>query len=103
MPAWPSSALTRWPAPRGCAPNPGAAGTGSGGPPPAPAPTSISVEPTLQVTKTALPTTGDAGDTISFTVVISHTGASNADAFELTWSDVVPAGMTYTPGTLANN
>ncbi len=59
------------------------------------------VEPTLQVTKTALPATGDAGDTITFNVTITNGGASNAEAFDVTWSDVIPAGMTYTPGTLA--
>lgn len=55
----------------------------------------VIVEPTLEVTKTALPNNGDAGDTITFTLTIQHTTASNATAFELALSDIVPAGMTY--------
>ena len=58
------------------------------------------VEPVLQVIKVAAPTTGDAGDTIGFTLTISHAAGSNADAFDLTLSDVLPAGMTYSGGTL---
>ena len=64
------------------------------------APAATVVEPRLQVTKAAVPNTGDAGDTISFTLTISHAASSNAGAFDLTLSDVLPAGMTYTGGTL---
>jgi uncharacterized repeat protein (TIGR01451 family)/fimbrial isopeptide formation D2 family protein len=63
------------------------------------APNVVIVEPTLQVVKTVLPTTADAGDTVTFTIVLSHTGASNADAFEVSFSDIVPAGLTYVPTT----
>jgi LPXTG-site transpeptidase (sortase) family protein len=75
------------------------------------------VEPTLQVNKTAAPTTGDAGDTITYTAVLSHTGVSNADAFEAHLRDdlsTLPvtlntASITVTPGagcgspTVTNN
>jgi len=75
------------------------------------------VEPTLQVNKTAAPTTGDAGDTITYTAVLSHTGASNADAFEAHLRDDLstlpvtlnPVSITVTPGagcgspTVTNN
>jgi uncharacterized repeat protein (TIGR01451 family)/fimbrial isopeptide formation D2 family protein len=74
------------------------------------------VEPTLQVNKTAAPTIGDAGDTITYTAVISHTGASNADAFEAHLRDdlsTLPvtlnlASITVTPSgcgspTVTNN
>ncbi len=41
------------------------------------------VEPYLQVNKTADPATGvDAGDSITFSVTVSHTGQSGSDAFE---------------------
>jgi uncharacterized repeat protein (TIGR01451 family)/fimbrial isopeptide formation D2 family protein len=81
-------------------------------------PTSVTVvEPTLQVNKTAAPTTGDAGDTITYTAVLSHTGASNADAFEAHLRDDLstlpvtlnPVSITVTPGagcgspTVTNN
>jgi len=58
------------------------------------------VEPVLQVLKVAVPNSGDAGDTITFTLTINHAASSNADAFDLTLSDILPAGMTYTGGTL---
>ncbi|MFN8499639.1 MAG: isopeptide-forming domain-containing fimbrial protein [Anaerolineae bacterium] len=66
------------------------------------APNVTIVEPKLKVTKTANPTTGDAGDTITFTIVIQHDAASNADAFNVALKDVIPAGLTYVSGSLAN-
>ena len=60
------------------------------------------IEPVLQVTKTADPTSADAGDTITFTVVVSHAGGSSSDAFEVAWSDTIPTGMTYVGGSLTN-
>ncbi len=62
----------------------------------------IVVEPTLSINKTANPVTGDAGDTITFTMVISHTAASNEDAFNVVLTDIVPANMTYVAGSFAN-
>lgn len=61
----------------------------------------IIVEPALEVIKTALPNSGDAGDTITFTLTVQHTGTSDATAFELALIDVVPTGMTYVGGSLA--
>ncbi len=66
------------------------------------APNVTVVEPTLQVSKGASPTSGDAGDVITFTLTIAHTGSSNADAFNASLSDVIPAGMTYVAGSLSN-
>ena len=62
------------------------------------------ISPELQVTKTAVdttngnsapPITGDAGDTITYTIVVEHAPSSDTDAFDLALTDVVPAGMTY--------
>ncbi len=53
------------------------------------------VEPALSVSKTASPTTGDAGDTITFTVSVSELSAATAEAFDLLVSDVIPADMSY--------
>ncbi len=58
------------------------------------------VEPVLTVSKTPDGASGDAGDTITFTVEIENTGTSTA--FDVVWTDVVPNGMTYTGGTLAH-
>ncbi len=51
------------------------------------------VEPVLLIQKDALPTTGDAGDTITFTITITHDGTS-PPGFDLVFSDPVPAGLT---------
>jgi uncharacterized repeat protein (TIGR01451 family)/fimbrial isopeptide formation D2 family protein len=53
------------------------------------------VEPSLGITKTAAPTTGDAGDTITFTITVGHLPASTAEAFDLVITDVIPTDMTY--------
>lgn len=66
------------------------------------APNVTIVEPTMQVVKTAMPTTGNADDTITFTLDISHTAASNADAFNVELEDIIPAGMTYVAASLMN-
>lgn len=66
------------------------------------APNVTILEPTLRIDKTASPTTGDQGDTITFTLVVSHSGASNTNAFDITLSDVIPAGLTYVGGSLLN-
>ena len=67
------------------------------------APAVTVVEPTLQDVNTASPTTSDVGGaTVTFALVVSHTAASNASAFEAALSDVIPAGITYVSGSLTN-
>jgi uncharacterized repeat protein (TIGR01451 family) len=56
------------------------------------------VEPTLSITKTAAPVTGDANDTVTFTMVVTHAGTSNAGAFDVVLSDPIPAGFNVTSG-----
>ncbi len=58
------------------------------------------VEPVLVVDKTASPTTGDAGDVVTFTVTVQHAGVSTAEAYDLALSDTIPPGMTYVAGSL---
>ena len=65
-------------------------------------PTLTVVEPTLDVVKTAIPTSGDAGDIITFRLTLNHTPASNTNAYNVVISDTVPTGMTYVAGSLAN-
>lgn len=67
----------------------------TGGSATANAPNVTIVEPTLQVVKTAVPTGGDAGDAVTFTVTLSHTGASNTTAFNAVLTDAVPSGLTF--------
>ncbi len=58
------------------------------------APNVTIVEPTLDIAKTITPATGDAGNTHAVTLVISHTAASDANAFNIAISDALPTGMT---------
>lgn len=72
------------------------------------APAVTVIEPTLSATKTR-PTPGgnaDANDLVSYQIVLRHTAPSNADAFDVTFSDPLPkvAGGSLivndtTPGT----
>lgn len=64
------------------------------------APSVTIVEPALRMTKSASPTYGDAGDVITYTLAISHTDASDADAFGVVLSDTIPVTMTFVPGSL---
>lgn len=67
----------------------------TGGTASASAPNVTVVEPVLQVTKSAVPATGDADDLISFTVTLSNPTATNAaDAFDVTLADPLPSGLT---------
>lgn len=53
------------------------------------------IEPTLTATKLFSASSADAGDTLTVTIDIAHSVASNGDAFDVTLSDVLPAGLTF--------
>ncbi len=80
---------------RGQARNNSATWTASGAVSPASAPDVTLVEPTLVVDKQIAPAGADAGDTVTVTLVVSHAGASNADAFNVALRDSLPAGLVY--------
>ena len=54
------------------------------------------IEPDLDVLKSVSAASVDAGDPITFTVVIGHSGTSDTDAFDVTFSDSVPPEISYT-------
>ena len=58
------------------------------------------VEPDMRIIKSANRTSAENGDTITFTLRIAHTGASNTDAFNLEMTDSLPANLVYVPGSL---
>ncbi|MEL7311652.1 MAG: OmpA family protein [Pseudomonadota bacterium] len=47
------------------------------------------VEPIVEVSKAAAPNTVDAGDTVTYTVTVSHDADSEADAFDLSFTDTL--------------
>jgi len=51
------------------------------------------VEPILSVDKSGSITQGDAGDTVTYTVTLQHTGGSAADAQDLVFDDPLPAEL----------
>jgi LPXTG-site transpeptidase (sortase) family protein len=58
------------------------------------------VEPDLELTKSVDRTVALPGSTLTFTLTFRHTALSNVDAFDVVLTDVLPAGLTYVPGSL---
>ncbi len=61
------------------------------------------VEPSLSVVKSTTATTVQAGQTIPFSITVSHTAASHADGFDVSLTDALPTGMTYVGGSLVSS
>ena len=60
-------------------------------------------EPAMRVTKTVSPASGDAGDTLTYTIVVSQNAvADTTDAYELTLTDPIPTKTTYVASSVAN-
>ena len=59
------------------------------------------IEPDLDIGKSATPVSLDVADTVTYTVTLTHDTAST-DAYDVTLADVVPAGLTYVPGSWMN-
>ena len=62
-------------------------------------PTVTVVEPVVTVTKTASPLTADAGDTITYSITIANLAAngSGADAYDVSFADVLPSQLLIGP------
>ncbi|MFK7958154.1 MAG: beta strand repeat-containing protein [Lysobacterales bacterium] len=58
-------------------------------------------QPNVIVAKSGSATSGEAGDSITYTLDIGHTGISNAAAIDVLLADQLPAELTYQAGTLA--
>ena len=57
------------------------------------------IEPVVNTSKTVSPITADAGDTVAFTVTLtspSGSGTNRTTAYDVTWADSLPTGLTYT-------
>lgn len=61
------------------------------------------VAPLLQIDKSADFSSADAGDEISFTVLLSHSGASRASAQNVLFTDTLPADLNYSPSSITVN
>jgi uncharacterized repeat protein (TIGR01451 family) len=56
-------------------------------------------EPDLILEKKASQPFGDAGDVISYSLAVYHSSSSSASAFDLDLADILPAGLSYIPGS----
>jgi uncharacterized repeat protein (TIGR01451 family)/fimbrial isopeptide formation D2 family protein len=63
-------------------------------------PTVRVIEPKLQVVKTVDNANPRFGATVKYTLTLSHTGASNSDAYDVTMTDTLPTGLTLMPLSL---
>lgn len=64
------------------------------------------VEPALSIDKASTTAPGqalDAGAIVSYSITIRHTSASDAPAYDLALTDLIPAGMVLVAGTLSAN
>ncbi len=57
------------------------------------------IEPALELTKNVSVPSADAGDSVTYTIVVQHASGSDTDAFDVTFSDPVPTGINYTFAT----
>lgn len=59
------------------------------------------LEPSMSVSKTALPASGDAGDTITYSLVFSNaSGVNNTTAYDVLITDTIPSKMTASLGSM---
>jgi uncharacterized repeat protein (TIGR01451 family)/fimbrial isopeptide formation D2 family protein len=72
------------------------------------APNVTIAEPNPQVDKTVSPTEGDAGDQVSYTLVVTNpcttppAATTCTTAFDVQLTDLIPEGTTYVPGSLVH-
>ncbi len=60
------------------------------------------VEPHLIIEKTVTPTTQTINDIITYHVKVNHAGLSLSDAYDLNFTDILPVGIKFIPGSETN-
>ena len=58
------------------------------------------LEPDLEVSKSFLPNPAGLGQTVTFTIVLSHTTNSSATAYDVFLDDIIPTGLTYVANSI---
>jgi LPXTG-site transpeptidase (sortase) family protein len=58
------------------------------------------IEPEMTIEKDATPSTTALGDTVIFTIDVTHSVPSTADAFDVVVTDQIPSGLTFVTGSL---
>ena len=57
-------------------------------------------EPVLATSKVVAPTSQALGDVVTYSITVSHAGASTANAFDVVLTDTLPSGVTFVPGSV---
>jgi len=57
-------------------------------------------EPDLNVTKRVTPDTQATGDVVTYYIHLAHSSTSTADAYDINFTDTLPADLTYIPGSV---
>lgn len=68
--------------------------------PPVSAPDITIIEPVINTAKSVSPTTADAGDTVTFTITLTNPATGSTTAYDVSFSDTLPATLTYVAGSL---
>ncbi len=55
------------------------------------------IEPDLEVSKAFLPNPAGLGQTVTYTILLSHSIESTSTAFDVSLDDLIPAGLSYIP------
>ncbi|MCR9278272.1 MAG: OmpA family protein [Pseudomonadaceae bacterium] len=56
--------------------------------------------PAVDITKTVMPSTADAEDTVEYVITVEHNATdSTADAFDISFTDIIQPELTYDGGT----
>ncbi len=61
------------------------------------------IEPDLDVSKSVSPTSVDAADSVTYTIDLAHNMASDTDAFDVTFSDTIPTGLSVSGFTVVHS
>ena len=57
-------------------------------------------EPDLSLVKEVAPESAFPGQSVTFTLTVEHTGSSETPAYDVELTDLIPAGLSYVPGSL---
>ncbi len=57
-------------------------------------------EPLLAATKAVVPASQALGDSVTYTITLTHAAGSTADAYDVTLTDTLAAGLEFVPGSV---
>ncbi|MDO9084700.1 MAG: sortase [Anaerolineaceae bacterium] len=61
------------------------------------------IEPDLEVSKSFLPNPAGLGQTVTYTIVVSHSSESTSTAFDVALEDLIPTGLSYIASSIGGS